>query len=72
MQYDDVDVDDVSGPDQEGLMRVLNNKQRQIDLLQEKIEKLERNNNRFDKMGKVKKMESIDFEFELDGKNTFV
>ena len=71
MDYDEVEVEDLDLGEQTGLMRVLNNKQKQIDLLKEKIDKLEEDNNKFDKMGNAKKKnESIDFEFELEGKLT--
>lgn len=62
-----VEVDDFEGGEQDGLMKVLNTKQRQIDLLQKKIEKMEKDNDKFDKMGKMKEQGSIDFEFDLEG-----
>ena len=62
-----VEVDDFEGGEQDGLMKVLNTKQRQIDLLQKKIEKMEKDNDKFDKMGKMTEQGSIDFEFDLEG-----
>ena len=60
-------VEDVNIGENNGLMRVLNNKQKEIDNLKNKIEKIEQNNNRLDVNGKVKNTESIDFEFSLYG-----
>ena len=59
MDYDEVEVEDLDLGEQTGLMRVLNNKQKQIDLLKEKIDKLEEDNNKFDKMGKAKKKKRV-------------
>ena len=66
MEYDLVEVEDFEGGEQDGLMKVLNTKQRQIDLLQKKIEKMEKDNDKFDKMGKMKEQEVQSPRFEIN------
>lgn len=66
-ELENAEVEDVNIGANTGLMRVLNNKQKEIDNLKNKISKIEENNNRLDLNGKVKHIESMDFEFDLQG-----
>ena len=66
-ELENAEVEDVNIGENTGLMRVLNNKQKEIDNLKNKISKIEENNNRLDLNGKVKHIESMDFEFDLQG-----
>ena len=51
----------------EGLMRVLENKQKQIELMKERITNMEKNNDKLDRKGDYDSIEKIDFEFDLGG-----
>ena len=64
---ENVDFEDVELGEDKGLVRILNDKEKQIDLLKEKIQKVEKENDKFDNMGKFKKDKEIDFEFDLEG-----
>lgn len=48
-------------------MRVLKSKEQQIDELREKIKRIERNNEQFDRLGRAKQSAPADFEFEIEG-----
>jgi hypothetical protein len=65
----DMDFEDVDMGEDKGLIKILNDKERQIDILKERIQKAEKDNDRFDNFGKVKGKEvEINFEFDLEGK----
>lgn len=68
MDYENTELDNLDIPENKGLMRVLENKQKEIDNLKNKIDKIEDHNNRLDHFGKVRTEKSMNFEFELEGK----
>ena len=55
----------------EGLFKVLENKQSQIDYIKTKIKVLEKDNDKLDRKGLANSVEQLDFEFDLNGKSKF-
>lgn len=55
----------------EGLFKVLENKQSQIDYIKTKIKVLEKDNDKLDRKGLANSVEQLDFEFDLNGKSQF-
>lgn len=52
----------------EGLFKVLENKQSQIDYIKNKIKALEKDNDKLDRKGMANSIERLDLEFDLNGK----
>lgn len=64
----DPHVEDVEIGEDTGLVRVLKDKERQVEVMKEKIQRIENQNNLFDKTGKVKRDQVYDFNFDMGGK----
>lgn len=52
----------------QGLLKVLENKQRQIDQIKERINNMEKNNEKLDRKGEYDTIEKLDFDFDIEGK----